>query len=380
MRRPLLALLPLLALSAAAIRIVERPPAAPTALPSAPQPNTSQPSMPQPSMPQPSTPLYPAQWNLAAIRAPQAWAVSRGAPVTVALLDTGYAPLAGLGARAVNGYDFVSDPALAGDGDGRDADASDGGTTAYHASMLAGLLAGAWGGPGVAGLNPLARVVQVRVADVNGEIRARDVADALRWAAGLSVPGAPRNPFPARVINLSLFVDFIPLTGCDAGVQAAIDTVTARGAVVVAGAGNDDADAALYTPAGCRGVITVTATDRAGRRASYANWGGSVTLAAPGGSVDAGGTGAVQVSTPLGTSGRTGTSLAAPLVSGVVSLMLGLNPALTPAEVKRILQESAAPLPGCPAPKSCGAGLLDAGRALRAAKTFGRSTAPAASP
>lgn len=351
MRRLLLALLPLLTLSAPAIRIVERSVQRPQAVQTV-----------------PSTPLYPQQWNLAAIRAPQAWAVSRGAPVTVAVVDTGYAPLPELNGRVVNGYDFVSDPRASGDGDGRDADASDPGTTAYHASMVAGLIAGRWNGPGVAGLNPLARIVQLRVADVNGEIRARDVADAVRWAAGLNVPGAPRNPFPARVINLSLFVDFIPLTGCDPAVQAAIDEVTARSVVVVVGAGNDDADAALYTPAGCRNVITVTATDRAGQRAGYANWGASVTLAAPGGVRG----GEVEVTTPAGTSGRTGTSLAAPLVSGVVSLMLGLNPQLTPDEVKRILQDSAAPLPGCAAPESCGAGLLDAGRALNAAKTFKR--------
>ncbi len=347
MRRLLLALLPLLALNVPAIRIVERA---------------------QVTAPAPSTPLYPQQWNLAAIRAPQAWAVSRGAPVTVAVVDTGYAPLAALGARAVNGYDFVSDPQAAGDGDGRDADARDPGTTAYHASMVASLIAGSWHGPGVAGLNPLARVVQVRVADVNGEIRARDVADAVRWAAGLSVPGTPRNPFPARVINLSLFVDFIPLTGCDPAVQAAINEVSARKVVVVAGAGNADADAALYTPAGCQGVITVTATDKVGRRANYANWGGSVTLAAPGGTVG----NEVEVTTPAGTSGRTGTSLAAPLVSAAVSLMLGVNPALTPAEVGRMLQESASPLPSCVAPKSCGAGLLDVAGALEMAKSFKR--------
>ena len=62
-----------------------------------------------------------------------------------------------------------------------------------------------------------------------------------------------------------------------------MDAVTARGALVVAGAANDGADARGYSPAGCRNVLTVTSVTEGGQRPGYANWGASVALAAPGG-------------------------------------------------------------------------------------------------
>lgn len=302
-----------------------------------------------------------------------AWQLSRGALVTVAVLDTGFASLPDLAGRVVNGYDFVSDVSVSGDGDGRDADARDGGETAYHASMVASLIASAHDASGLAGVNPRARIVHLRVADIHGHVRVEDLVDAMRWAVGLPVAGTPRNPSPARVLNLSLFADFIPLDRCDPRVQQVLDEVAARGVIVVAGAGNDDADAAGYTPAGCRNVITVTGTGREGRRAPYANWGRSVTLAAPGG----GAAEPITVFTANGAARHTGTSLAAPLVSGVVSLMLGLNTRLTPNDVSALLQRSAGAFPGrsCDraAAKTCGAGMLNAAAALEAARSFRRS-------
>lgn len=348
------------------------PPAAPAKpAPVKTTPAASTPARPPSASPvRPSDPLFAEQWNLAAIGMPTAWTRSAGAPVTVAVIDTGHTRLGELGTRFVNGPDFVSDPATSGDGDGRDADGQDPAAKfSYHGTLVAALIGAAHDGAGIAGINPRARLLAARVADANGEIRVDDLAAALRWAAGLDVPGVPRNPTPARVVNLSLFADFVPLTGCDPTVQAALDDVYAAGVTVVAGAGNDDASADGYTPAGCEHVITVAATDRAGRRAPYSNWGGSVTLAAPGGTSPGG---EVLSVSPSGTARRTGTSLAAPHVTGVVSLMLGLNPKLTPDEVKAILTRTATPFPGgaCdPDPsRPCGAGVLNAPAALDAAR------------
>lgn len=324
--------------------------------------------LPSPAAYRPSDPLYPRQWDMEAIHMPAAWAISRGAPVTVAVLDTGYHPTDELAGRVFPGYDFVSSLERSGDGDGYDPDPSDPGTTAYHGTLVAQIIGAAMDGRGVAGVNPQARLVMVRVADTGGTIDAQDLADAIRWSAGLPVEGVPANPRPAKVLNLSLFVDFIPLTGCDARVQAALDEVAKQGVVVVAGAANDGVRADGYTPAGCRNVITVTATDDRNLRPAYANYGPKVALAAPGG------TAAHGILSVLDGSPRelNGTSLAAPHVTGVVSLMLGLNPALTPTQVLTILKQTAQPFPGgrCdPDPaKTCGAGLLDAGRALAAAK------------
>ncbi|GGM03704.1 S8 family serine peptidase [Deinococcus aerophilus] len=370
------------------------PPAAPTPLPEiAPAPPTPAqptppllPRTPAPARPglsqppaapaayRPRDPLYPRQWDMAAIGAPEAWAQlpggpARAAPVTVAVIDTGYVNSPELTGRVTNGYDFVSDPARAGDGDGRDADASGLGPFAYHAETIANIIAAAHDGRGMAGLNPAARIVQVRVAGVDGLIDPHDLADGLRWAAGLSVPGVPANPRPAKILNLSLFADFIPLTGCDARIQKAVDDVTARGALVIAGAANDGADSRGYSPAGCRNVLTVTSVTREGTRPGYANWGRAVSLAAPGGEADHG----VVVSSLSGPGGErtpNGTSFAAPHASGVASLLLSVRPKLSPAALSSTLTRSATPFPAgrCdPDPaRTCGSGTLNAGAALRA--------------
>ncbi|MFC5848971.1 S8 family serine peptidase [Deinococcus petrolearius] len=328
----------------------------------------------------PADPLYPRQWSLRAIRAGGAWALLRGqtlSPVTVAVLDTGAVPSAELGARLVPGYDFVSDPARSGDGDGRDRDPAALGASAYHGEVVAGIVAAAHDGRGMAGLDPHARVLAVRVAGTDGLIAPQDLADALRWAAGLPVAGAPANPAPARILNLSLYADFVPLTGCDPRVQAAVDAVTARGALVVAGAANDGADSRGYSPAGCRNVLTVTSVTGAGARPAYANWGRSVALAAPGGEPGHGVV-ASSVSGPGGVREPDGTSFAAPHVSGVAALLLAARPALTPAALRDLLTRTATPFPGgrCdPDPlKGCGSGTLNAEAALRAALALAPGT------
>lgn len=305
---------------------------------------------------------------------PQAWSLLKGqpqTPVTVAVLDTGFIPSPELGTRLINGYDFVSNASRAGDGSGRDPDARGSGPNAYHAEVVTNIIGAAHDGRGMAGIHPQARVVAVRVAGIDGLIDPVDLIDGMRWAAGLSVAGVPVNPNPAKVLNLSLYADFIPLTGCDARIQKAVDEVTAKGALVVVGSGNDDADASGYSPAGCRNVLTVTSVDAAGQRPAYANWGRTVTLAAHGGDARQ----RLTLSSSLVPGGvmtpEAGTSLAAPHVAGVASLIYAVRPRLTPGQVKDILTLSAAPFPGgrCDPEvrKTCGRGVLNAEAALKRA-------------
>ncbi|GHF62141.1 serine protease [Deinococcus metalli] len=351
-------------------------PARPEIAPVAPTPATPelQPVSPTPattSAPSvPSDPLYARQWPLPVIRLPQAWEKAPGGPVTVAVLDTGYVASPELAGRVVNGYDFVSDPARSGDGDGRDADATGLGPFAYHAEVVANVIAAGRDGQGMVGVNPQAKIVHVRVAGTDGMIAPQDLVDAMKWAVGLSVPGVPANPNPARLLNLSLYADFIPLTGCDARIQAAIDTVTARGALVVAGAANDGTDARGYSPAGCRNVVTVTSVSAQGARPDYANWGSTVTLAAPGGERGHGIV-ASSVSGPGGERTPNGTSFAAPHVTGVASLLLSVRPKLSPALLRSYLTRSATPFPNrqCdPVPThTCGSGTLNAEAAVKLA-------------
>ena len=373
--------------AAQAIRLVPIPALPPGATPAPvkPAPVTPAPVKPAPVTPTstpifrpPSDPLLPRQWNLNAIGMAEAWAQWQAAtpktPVTVAVLDTGYVASPELAGRVVNGYDFVRDAARAGDGNGRDADASGVGQFAYHAEAIANIIGAAHDGRGMAGIHPGVKVVHVRVAGQDGMIDVNDLVDGLKWAAGLPVPGVPANPNPARLINLSLYADFISLTRCDARVQSALDAVTARGVLVVAGAANDGADAGGYSPAGCRNVLTVTSVSEGGERPAYANWGRSVALAAPGGEP---GRGVVVSSLSGQNSGMggerapDGTSFAAPHATGVASLLLSVRPKLTPAQIRDLLTRTATPFPfgTCDVDplKSCGAGTLNADAALRAA-------------
>jgi hypothetical protein len=151
----------------------------------------------------------------------------------------------------------------------------------------------------------------------------------------------------------------------------------------VAAAGNQAHDAALNAPGNCRGVITVAATIRGGSKAFYSNFGSVVTISAPGGQQLAPDDPSGILST-LNT-GTTipeddaygyyiGTSMAAPQVSGVVSLMLSVDPDLTPAQVREALMRSARPFPagvGCDN-FICGAGIVDAEAAVRAAMLAGQ--------
>ena len=184
------------------------------------------------------------------------------------------------------------------DGDGRDADPSDPGdwvtaeesaqvdgsfykcsavTSHWHGTHVAGII-GAQGNNeyGVAGANWLSKILPVRVLGKCGGYDT-DIIDAIRWAAGLDVPGVPANTTPARIINMSLGGS----GACNAAYQDAINEVTAAGVIVVAAAGNQRGDANNFTPANCNNVISVGSVSKLGNRASYANAGSSVMISSP---------------------------------------------------------------------------------------------------
>jgi serine protease len=326
-----------------------------------------------------------------------AWARTRGQGSTIAIVDSGvrggHPELAG---RVLPGYDFISDLGVAADGDGRDADATDPGDhcwpqpSSWHGTLVAAAAAAtADNALGIAGGAPEAHLLPARVLGRCGGFLS-DVADAVRWAAGLPVPGVPANPHPADVINLSLS----GTAACPLFMQAAIDDARAAGAVVVAAAGND-ARSELSTPANCAGALAVVAHTREGRLASYSNRGASAGehagnpltaamafISAPGGGgcraglscsgepiLVAGVTGDTTFTGYVEFAYSAGTSMAAPYVSAAAALLRSLEPGLSPDEVASRLFNSAREHPdtaaaGC-AEGRCGAGLLDAEQAAR---------------
>lgn len=323
----------------------------------------------------PDDTYYPVQWHYPAMDLPEAWTVTTGTAVTVAVLDTGVAPHPDLIGQLLPGMDFIRDPAASGDGDGRDSDPTDAAGGDYHGTHVTGTVAARTNnGAGVAGVSWGARVVPVRVLGQDGG----DLADVLMgalWAAGERVEGVSVNTHPARVINLSLGGE----GACSVAEQQVFTRLKARGVVTVVAAGNDDVDASTISPANCADVITVGAVGPDGRRAPYSNHGPRIDVMAPGGNSSL----VVTVGTRTYPGGvlstsfddvarkadyvfMDGTSMAAPHVAGAVALLLGHEPDLTPAQVLTRLRSTAAPLGSrCDISGGCGAGLVDAGALLR---------------
>jgi alpha-tubulin suppressor-like RCC1 family protein/subtilisin family serine protease len=301
-----------------------------------------------------------------------AWATTRGAGVTVAVIDTGLVVHPDLAGQSVPGYDMISEPSIANDGDGRDPDASDpgdwcnGAPSTWHGTHVAGTIAALAGnGIGVFGGAPEVKIQPVRVLGTCGGY-ASDVADGIRWASGGDVPGVPSNPTPARVLNLSLGASSAT---CPEIYRSAIADARSRGSVVVVAAGNTDGDAASVTPANCPDAMTVAGTDTSGKRAYFSSYGSAVDLAAPGtgvwSTVDSGTT------VPEGPAyaAYSGTSMAAPHVALSAALIASAFPALDPATIETVLEITSTPFPSDPSPQSCaalgcGSGIDDVGRAV----------------
>jgi serine protease len=336
----------------------------------------------------PNDPQYGSQWDLSestgGIRAPQAWDLSNGSGIVVAVIDTGYRPHADVKANIIGGYDFINDTAVSNDGNGRDSDASDPGDwvaagecgsgspaedSSWHGTHVAGTIAAvANNSTGVAGIAYGAKVLPARVLGKCGGYTS-DIADAIVWTSGGTVSGVPANANPARVINMSLGGQ----GACDTTTQNAINSARSRNTVVVVAAGNSAQDASGFSPASCAGVISVAATDRYGARSYYSNFGSSVTLAAPGGDMRSSASNGILSTLNAGTTTPgadnyayyQGTSMASPHVAAVVALMLSKKPSLTPDQVASMLKSTARAFPGsC---SGCGAGILDAYAAVQAA-------------
>lgn len=306
------------------------------------------------------------------------WPRTRGNGAVVAVLDTGITAHPDLDGRLVAGYDMISSASAARDGNGRDADPTDegdlnsGASSSWHGTHVAGIIGAATDATGMTGIAPNARIQPVRVLGAGGGTFA-DIAAGVTWASGGTVSGTTKNRTPARVLNLSIQTEAD--LACPAVLQKAVDGARARGAVVIAAAGNASKSSQKSVPANCDGVITVAAVDRDGRRTSYTNSGRDVDLAAPGGSGADGSVSSYVWSTwndgmrsPGEPSwvGMFGTSQAAPSVAGAAALLAGMG--LKGAALEKALLSAVSQFPayssGRCTTSQCGAGVLDLRKVL----------------
>lgn len=253
----------------------------------------------------PTDPQFLAQWHLPQIQAPDAWDTTQGIGAVIAILDSGIdATHPDFAGKLVAGYNTYSNNSTTSDQYG-------------HGTEVAGA-AGALtdNGVGIAGVAGAAPIMPVRVTDSTGRATSASLANGIVWAADHG----------ARIVNLS----FSGVAG-NTTIRTAAEYAVNHGTLVVAAAGNCGCvDSTPDNPF----ILSVSATDENDGVASFSSTGPFVDLSAPGSNI--------LTTERFGLYGAvSGTSLSSPIVAGVAGLMVAANPALTPALVTQLLEETA---------------------------------------
>lgn len=350
----------------------------------------------------PSDPYYDYQWAPQSFGLEEAWAHAGAAQreVVIAIIDSGVAlSHPDLAAKLLPGYDFErGSPLTEPPPVPRTASTFEKASHGTHVAGIAGALSDGVGVVGVA-YDADIRLLPVKVfddcgqgGDVNGLIK------AIRWAAGLPVEGAPPNPHPADVINMSLGV-----TGQRALIDAAAREAAEAGVVLVAAAGNHAKGASgratqVLSPANGPDVLGVGSVDHDELRSWFSNYGAGLDLMAPGGfgevGADPGGlcgwTSSEQkppsiLSTVpfvpdtdprLGYACMAGTSMASPYVAGVAALLLATDPSLSADDVRQRLLDTTKQTAATSDARQYGNGLVCADAAVGADTLCGEPRLP----
>lgn len=284
-----------------------------------------------------SDPGAKSQYYLKNTNAYKVWDdVEQEEEITVAVVDTGVDYThEDLKDRVVKelGYDFVNDDDDAMDDNGHGTHVS--GIIAAEGNNEKGII-------GVVGELDV-RIMPVKVLNKDGKGNSENIAKGIRYATDNG----------ADVINLSLGGN-----NKSGEIKKAIDYAIEKDVIVISAAGNEKENADDSVPAGVDGVITVAATNVIGTAASFSNYGECIDISAPGTKI---------LSTVLedGYEAWDGTSMAAPLVSGVVAMLKAENISLSQSEVIDILNKSAKDILVKGEDMRSGSGIIDAEKALQ---------------
>ncbi len=283
------------------------------------------------------------QSGLAIIGAGKAWDLTIGSPnVTIAVIDSGVdLQHPDLQANLVPGFNAINPGQPPQDDNG-------------HGTHSAGIAAAAGdNGVGVTGSCPRCKIMPIKALDATGGGNGFQVAQGVVWAVDNG----------AQVINMSLGGE-----ESDVSLEQAVKYALSRNVTVVVAAGNNSTDTPMY-PAALPGVISVGSVDVQRQISSFSNYGSWVSVVAPGSGI---------LSTmPVASSYMTenegfnpeydlmdGTSMASPMVAGVVGLIKSRHPQLTPAQIKQRLEGTAIDLGEPGFDLTFANGMVDAFRAL----------------
>jgi Subtilase family/Bacterial Ig domain/Fervidolysin N-terminal prodomain len=249
---------------------------------------------------------YPGEWHLPIIDAPAAWDITIGNPnVVIAIVDSGVSPVADLASKLLPGTNLI-------DSTGTEDDLN-------HGTGVAGVAAASSNNSiGVASVAWLNNILPVKIFNSTGTTTCSAVDNGIIWAADHG----------ASVINLS----FSGTSECS-GEASAVSYAWNKGAVLVAAAGNSSTSTPNY-PAAYSNVLAVSAissTDQFLSSSDYGNW---ISVSAPG-------CGIYTTLNNGGYGGSCGTSVAAPVVSGIAALVMSANLGLSNAQVNSIIEQSA---------------------------------------
>lgn len=272
---------------------------------------------------------------------PAAHALTRGAGVVVAVLDTGVDPGHEVWGDRISplAYDFVdNDNAAWEEADGLDQDGDGQLDEGYgHGSMVAGI---------IALVAPEATLLPLRVLDSEGRSDVFTIARAIRYAVDSG----------ADVVNMSFGVPGALVT-----LKSEIERGDALGVVFVGAAGNEDRPAPTYTPADLASVIMVTAVDEADTKAEFADYHTKVAIAAPGVGIRSAYPGHEW---GLGS----GCSFATAFVTGEATLLRSLHPEWDRSMIESRIAGSASPIDDLPGNQGyagrLGEGRIDIGGAI----------------
>lgn len=284
-------------------------------------------------------PYYGSQWHLSKTGAASAWPTTTGSGVTIAILDTGVdGSHADLKDRMVAGYNFYD-----GNTDTRDVHG--------HGTAVAGTAAATLNnGTGVASVAGAAKIMPIRVSDLQGYGSWSAFTQGLTWAADRG----------ARVANISYLVSG------SSSVQSAASYFKSKGGLVVTSAGNYGKDEGI---APSDTLISVSATSSSDSLASWSSYGKFVDISAPG-------AGIYTTTRGGGYASWNGTSFSSPVAGGVIALMMAANPKLSAAEVEKLLFQTTVDLGSAGFDIYHGWGRVNAYAAVQAALEAGGDTTP----